>query len=129
MSKSARKRQPVHRHAKPHVEKTTSPETQERTKRIIILGAIVILAAIPFAMGKYIEFNSPCAFDGGAYVYSAERILHGAHIGVDEISANLVFHLHQPKYFSIPFHVFPYDTVWAAWIASTIRYRSRSTAT
>jgi hypothetical protein len=45
---------------------------------------IVILAAIPFSMGKYFEFNSPGAFDSGANVYSAKRILEGAKIGIDE---------------------------------------------
>lgn len=45
----------------------------------------VILAGIPFVAGKYIEFNSGGAFDSGAYVYSAEHILRGAKIGVDEI--------------------------------------------
>lgn len=36
-------------------------------------------------MGKYIEFNTPGPFDSGAYVYSAEHILTGARIGIDEI--------------------------------------------
>ena len=35
-------------------------------------------------MGKYFEFNSPGAFDSGAYVYSAKHILDGAKIGADE---------------------------------------------
>jgi hypothetical protein len=35
-------------------------------------------------MGKYFELNSPSAYDSGAYVYSAKRILHGAKIGIDE---------------------------------------------
>ena len=48
-----------------------------------ILMAIV-LAGIPFVAGKYIEFNSAGAFDSGAYVYSAEHVLRGAKIGVDE---------------------------------------------
>jgi len=39
---------------------------------------------MPFCMGKYFEFNSPGAFDSGAYVYSAKHILDGAKIGVDE---------------------------------------------
>ena len=44
----------------------------------------VILAGIPFVAGKYIEFNSAGAFDSGAYVYSAEHILRGAKLGIDE---------------------------------------------
>ncbi|UCG49572.1 MAG: glycosyltransferase family 39 protein, partial [Phycisphaerales bacterium] len=35
-------------------------------------------------MGKYIEFNSPGAYDCGANVYSAAHILAGAEIGVEE---------------------------------------------
>jgi hypothetical protein len=53
-------------------------------KRLTIPLAVAILAAIPFTMGKYIEFNSPGAFDSGAYVYSARHILVGAKIGIDE---------------------------------------------
>jgi hypothetical protein len=45
---------------------------------------IAILVATPFIFGKYFEFNSPGAFDSGAYVYSAEHILKGAEIGVEE---------------------------------------------
>ena len=92
MSKSARKhrhaspksRQPVKRHAPPHKEKAVSPEKREKTKRIIVLAVIAILAAIPFSIGKYFEFNSPDPFDSGGYVYSAAHILSGAEIGVDE---------------------------------------------
>ena len=42
------------------------------------------IAAIPFSYGRYFELNSPGAFDSGAYVYSAYRVLNGAQIGVDE---------------------------------------------
>ena len=54
------------------------------SKPIVVLIIIAILTAIPFCMGKYFEFNSPSAFDSGAYVYSAKRILDGAKIGIDE---------------------------------------------
>ncbi|MCP4614628.1 MAG: glycosyltransferase family 39 protein [Planctomycetes bacterium] len=54
------------------------------SKPVIVLIIIATLAAIPFCMGKYFEFNSPSAFDSGAYVYSAKRILDGAKIGIDE---------------------------------------------
>ena len=54
------------------------------SKPFLIFIIIAILAAIPFCMGKYFEFNSPGAFDSGAYVYSAKRILDGAKIGIDE---------------------------------------------
>jgi hypothetical protein len=45
---------------------------------------VIVLAGVPFCMGKYFEFNSPEPFDGGAYLYSANHILHGAKIGVEE---------------------------------------------
>jgi len=51
---------------------------------VIACIAAIILAGIPFVLGKYIEFNSPGAFDSGGYVYSAQRVLQGAVIGVDE---------------------------------------------
>ena len=38
-------------------------------------------------MGKYIELNSPDPFDGGAYAYSAQHLLNGARLWVDEITS------------------------------------------
>jgi len=84
MSKAARKRRPVRTHVKPHKEKPVSPEKREKMKHLIVPVVILVLAGIPFTMGKYIEFNSPGAFDSGAYVYSAKHIIDGAKIGVDE---------------------------------------------
>jgi 4-amino-4-deoxy-L-arabinose transferase-like glycosyltransferase len=84
MSKPRRKRGPVRKHVRPPKENPVSPEKQEKRKHLIVLLVIVILAAIPFSMGKYFEFNSPGAFDSGAYVYSAKHILDGAEIGVEE---------------------------------------------
>jgi len=46
--------------------------------------ATVILAGIPFIAGKYIELNSPDPFDSASNVYSANRVLQGAKIGIDE---------------------------------------------
>lgn len=37
-----------------------------------------------FAFGKYLEFMQPDPYDSGAYVYSAEHLLRGARLGVDE---------------------------------------------
>jgi hypothetical protein len=54
-------------------------------KNLLLFIIIAILAAIPFGMGKYFEFNRPGPFDSGAYVYSAKRILDGAKIGVEEV--------------------------------------------
>jgi len=53
-------------------------------KPLLILGLVLVLAGIPFVLGKYFEFKSPGAFDSGSYVYSAEHILSGARIGFDE---------------------------------------------
>ncbi|MHC4842856.1 MAG: hypothetical protein ACYTEE_03565, partial [Planctomycetota bacterium] len=64
-------------------QKSTLTHTTE-TKKWLIYGIIAVLAATPFIMGKYIEFNSPGAYDSGGYVYSAKHILEGAVIGVDE---------------------------------------------
>ncbi len=84
MSKDARRRKPVRKHAPPSKAEGLSPESRDKLMRIISLVAIAILAAIPFALGKHFEFNSPDAFDGGGYVYSAKHILDGAKIGVEE---------------------------------------------
>jgi hypothetical protein len=53
-------------------------------REAILIIAAIILAGIPFCLGKYFELNFPDPFDSGAYVYSAEHILNGAEIGVDE---------------------------------------------
>lgn len=55
----------------------------------VALTATLLIGGIPFAMGKYIELNSPDPFDGGAYAYSAQRLLTGARLWVDEISSAL----------------------------------------
>jgi len=57
---------------------------REPGKAFVVFITIAILAGIPFCMGKYFEFNSPGAFDSGAYIYSAKHILDGAKIGVEE---------------------------------------------
>ena len=54
-----------------------------KIKPLFIL-AIVTMALTFFVMGKYIEFNSPGAFDSGSYIYSAQKILNGAKVGIDE---------------------------------------------
>lgn len=75
---------PVRKHLRPPKEGGLSIENREKLMRVIVLVVIAILAAIPFALGKYFEFNSPGAFDSGGYVYSAKHILDGARIGVEE---------------------------------------------
>jgi hypothetical protein len=87
MGKTIRNIRGHQRRIKPQAKKVLSPEEQERKarrRRAIALIIIAVLAAIPFSLGKYFEFNSPGFFDSGAYVYSAEHILQGAKIGVDE---------------------------------------------
>ena len=79
-----RKRGVVDKHHKPHTEKPVSSPDRKNYNRLISCVVITVLAAVPFSLGKYFEFNSPDAFDGGAYVYSAKHILDGAEIGVEE---------------------------------------------
>lgn len=57
------------------------------TGLIIAVLLTAILAGIPFGIGKYIELNSPGPFDSGAFVYSAQHLLQGAKLGVDEFSS------------------------------------------
>jgi len=94
MSKPIRKHKRSRKRIEPHKHKVSAPARRGGSwpstakqlggKPFVPLVIIAILAAIPFCMGKYFEFNSPGAFDSGAYVYSAKHILDGAKIGVDE---------------------------------------------
>ncbi|MFH1884784.1 MAG: glycosyltransferase family 39 protein, partial [Planctomycetota bacterium] len=94
MSKPVRKHRRSRKRIEPHKHKVSPPARQGRAwrslakkpggKPFVPFIIIAILAAMPFCMGKYFEFNSPGAFDSGAYVYSAKHILDGAKIGVDE---------------------------------------------
>ncbi len=92
MTKPVRKHRRPGRRIEPHKHKVSPPvKKQSRTpalrepgKAFVVFITIAILAGIPFCMGKYFEFNSPGAFDSGAYVYSAKHILDGAKIGVEE---------------------------------------------
>jgi hypothetical protein len=83
MSKSARKHTPARKPRQSHHEPKKAPKFNIKNPAVAII-VTAILAAIPFAMGKYIEFNSPDPFDSGCYVYSAKHILDGARIGVEE---------------------------------------------
>jgi hypothetical protein len=85
MSKSARKTQHINRHVKHVPEKPVLAKDNFRIKKIVVFSVIAVLAGIPFILGKYCEFNIPDAFDSGCYVYSAQHILNGARIGVDEM--------------------------------------------
>ncbi len=57
------------------------------SKDLMAIVLVVILAGIPFALGRYFEFSYPDPFDSAANVYSAQHILDGARIGVDEKSS------------------------------------------
>jgi len=59
-------------------------QTRPDAFRIAALIATVVMAAVPFGLGKYMEFNTDGAFDSGAYIYSAKHILDGARMGTDE---------------------------------------------
>lgn len=67
-------------------KKMQEPESRSFSinRRIIAIIIAVVIAGGFFFTGKYIEFNSPGAFDSGGYVYSAEHVLRGAKLGVDE---------------------------------------------
>ena len=83
MSKSVRKHRPAKKLHKPHHEPAAVSKFNIKSPAVILI-ITAVLAAIPFFMGKYIEFNSPDPFDSGCYVYSAQHIINGARIGVDE---------------------------------------------
>ncbi|MBA7508055.1 hypothetical protein ES706_06786 [subsurface metagenome] len=94
MSKPVRKHKRSRKRIEPHKHKVSAPARRggawrstaklQGVKPFVPFIIIAILAAIPFCMGKYFEFNSPGAFDSGSYVYSARHILEGAKIGIDE---------------------------------------------
>jgi len=65
---------------------TAPGPVKRRPLRHIALPLLLIPALFFFAVGKYLEFNSPGPFDSGAYVYSAQRILNGARLGIDEMA-------------------------------------------
>jgi hypothetical protein len=70
------------------VVQTNTPAAPQRKPSVLApVLAAVILAGVPFVLGKYMELNSPDPFDSGAYVYSAWHILQGARLGVDEAAS------------------------------------------
>ena len=83
MSKPVRKRTPAKKPHKPHHEPAPASKFNIKSPAAVMI-VTAVLAAIPFFMGKYIEFNSPDPFDSGCYVYSAQHIIDGAKIGIDE---------------------------------------------
>jgi hypothetical protein len=57
---------------------------QHSKKDSVVFVTVVTLATVPFVVGKYIELNRPSPGDSSVYVYSAQHVLKGAKIGVDE---------------------------------------------
>lgn len=90
MSKS-RRAKPTSSKGYPKPSQSVSVSGFPKQAALIVFCAIAALCiAIPFGLGKYIEFNSPGAYDSGAYVYSAKRVLDGARVGIDEkVSARM----------------------------------------
>jgi 4-amino-4-deoxy-L-arabinose transferase-like glycosyltransferase len=89
----AKRRKPPHSPKPIHPHRSSRPRTPERRSTLNLTTALtpwlfillaLALAAIPFCLGRYFEFNSPGPFDSSAYVYSAQHILEGAQIGVEE---------------------------------------------
>ncbi|MBN1124761.1 MAG: hypothetical protein JXA82_07130 [Sedimentisphaerales bacterium] len=50
----------------------------------ILIGIGLSVAGLFFVLGKYMELGSPGPFDSAAYVYSAEHLLQGARMDVEE---------------------------------------------
>jgi 4-amino-4-deoxy-L-arabinose transferase-like glycosyltransferase len=77
-------------HSRKHVAREASTvKSSPGFPSHFISGAILtilvfILAAIPFAYGKYFELNYPDPYDSAAYVYSAQHLFLGAKLGVEE---------------------------------------------
>jgi len=64
-------------------QKISASVNTKKIKKIIIFAVITILAAIPFSLGKYFEFNQPGPYDSASNVYSAKVVLDGEKIGID----------------------------------------------
>ncbi len=83
MSKLPRKRGPAR--GQLQTQKTGAfSEHKKNGRQLAVIAAVVILAAIPFALGKYFELSYPDPFDSGANVYSAKHVLEGARVGIEE---------------------------------------------
>ncbi|HUV41565.1 MAG TPA: glycosyltransferase family 39 protein [Sedimentisphaerales bacterium] len=84
MTKRSSRFRPGHTHDKAHNHTPVLSASRAGKKELCVLVIVAVLVGIPFSLGKYIEFNSPGAFDSGAYVYSAKHVLDGAKLGVEE---------------------------------------------
>lgn len=75
-----------------HIADAPTPSKSPEPLKPLPVGLIAtLLLLIPavffFAVGKYLELNTPGPFDSGAYTYSAQHILDGARLGVDEAAS------------------------------------------
>jgi hypothetical protein len=70
-----------------HVQPDAAPESPGRLNRrwLVETIAVLILAGVPFTMGKFFEFNQPDPFDSGAYAYSAWHVFQGAKLFEEEL--------------------------------------------
>ncbi len=80
MSKVPQRRKPGRRRP-PVEEKHPRSIPSLVQKRFVGIALVVVLAGIPFALGKYCEFGTPEPYDGGGFLYSAKHVLSGARIG------------------------------------------------
>ena len=72
-------------HPKPSAPAALTPPKKPLPVGLLVAVALtLLLGGIPFALGKYIELNTPDPFDGGAFAYSAQRLVTGARLWVDE---------------------------------------------
>ena len=78
----ARRRKKTVRVIAPAINETQT--SRAATGLIISIVITLLLGGVPFGLGKYIEFNSPGPFDSGAFVYSAQHLLQGARLWVEE---------------------------------------------
>lgn len=78
-AKSRQPDRPVHKNKRP------AAVTEKKNSQLAFILIVLVLAGIPFVLGRYFEFNYPDPFDSASNVYSAQHILNGAKIGIDEI--------------------------------------------
>ena len=84
MSKVPQRRKGSRRRQRPE-EKIQRSIHSAIEKRFLGIALVVILAGIPFAIGKYLEFGTPEPYDGGGFLYSANQVLSGARIGFETV--------------------------------------------
>ena len=84
MSKVPQRRKASQKRSRPEEQLQRSIHSALQ-KHLVCIGLIVLLAGVPFALGKYLEFGTPEPYDGGGFLYSANQVLSGARIGYETI--------------------------------------------